>query len=228
MNEVKCPIPDSHDRFEQSHYHLSQMITHYHEPDLFRCYLNAFLPLFHSVTELLEKEIQKKVKGINWWDDHKKCITEDDLLNKFRLERNKIIHKRDIMLKSTATIGIFSDKKMKRAIEMDIPVHLSSVKLLEEHKDKIFKLFGGEDHSEPGEEAGIKRKWVVEKLGNEEVVSLCDSARSKMGTFMSESHEFCKFICEPPSEHEHEISMERVSVIVESDIDPNLPTKWGW
>jgi len=221
-----CPIPDSHDRFNESHYNIGQMLENYHNPDIFRFNLNSFLQSLRSVTFILQKELSKKENFDTWYSSQQEIMKQDDLLKKFVEGRNIVVKQKNLNFKSTADLGMFRYKKLKLAFGIKVPIDVDSPQLLDHYKDKIIGTFIDKEHSAIGEEVGIKRKWMVEELGDDEVVSLCDSAWSKIGVVISKAHEFCKFTYEPPPEHGHDI--EKASVMVESDIDPSLHKTWGW
>jgi hypothetical protein len=82
-----------------------------------------------------------------------------------------------------------------------------------------------EEHSALGEQIGVEREWIVADLGGEEIVTLCSRALEFMNTLVSEVHslygmELERLKVEPDA--------RRVKVILESDLDPTLPQKWGW
>ena len=67
---------------------------------------------------------------------------------------------------------------------------------------------------------------MVEELGEEEVVSLCDRAWSRIGNVVASAHKLAGAYFEPPPEETHDL--ETATVLLESDVDPSLLKKWGW
>jgi hypothetical protein len=41
-SETACPVPSAHDKANEAHYFLHEMMEHYHECDRFRYSLSAF------------------------------------------------------------------------------------------------------------------------------------------------------------------------------------------
>ena len=226
MLDDKCPIPSSHEQFIHTHYDISQMLTNYHKPDIFRYNFNAFLQSLRNVTFLLQNELKHKEGFDAWYEHQREFMKQDNLLKKILSVRNMVVKERDPIFTNTALFGLFRNKKLKLGFEIPIDINVYSSQIIEEHKDEIIGIYLDKEHSAIGEEVGIKRKWVVKELGTDEVVSLCDYAWSQIGIVISNAHKFCNSTCDPPSEHGHNI--ELASVLVESDIDPNLPEKWNW
>ena len=63
-------------------------------------------------------------------------------------------------------------------------------------------------------------------MGEGDVLSLCDLAWVTIGRVLSEAHEFMGFHSQVPPEHGHDPDM--CNVLLEMDVDPSLPEKWGW
>ena len=226
MRDDKCPIPIAHGRFVDAHYGITQMLDSYHKPDLFRYNLTTFLQSLRNVTFLLQSELKHKEGFDTWYKHQREFMSQDNCLKKILDVRNIVVKERDLTFTSTVIFGVFRNKKSKLTFETPVNVNVYSSQIIEECKDEIIGIYLDKEHSEIGEEVGIKRKWVVKELGTDEVVSLCDYAWSQIGIVISNAHKFCNSTCDPPSEHGHNI--ELASVLVESDIDPNLPKKWNW
>jgi len=221
-----CPIPDTHDKFNEAHYYLGQMLTNYHDPDRFRFSLNSFLQSLRNVTFALQKELTEKDGFSNWYKDEQTFMESDRLLKKFVEGRNIVVKQGNLRLNSSVEMGLFRDRKLKLGFNFSVPIFVHSAQLLEEYKDKIIGTFIDEEHSAIGEQMGVKRKWIANELGDAEVVELCDSAWARIGKVVSNAHKFCKSTFDPPKEHDHDIP--RASVLLESDVDSSLLEKWGW
>ena len=89
----------------------------------------------------------------------------------------------------------------------------------------VGNLFVGGKYEQVGEQAGVERTWVVAEIGDSEVITECLPALNYMFTLVEEAHRFCGT----------ESGLKIVSydlpsffVLLESDVDPTLPAKWGW
>ena len=102
--------------------------------------------------------------------------------------------------------------------------HFPSDYILENHAPKLEMV--DPEHSAIGEQYGVRRGWVAPELGEEDVLSLCDDAWARVGTIVSEAHRYTERYSEPPPEHGHK--PEHCNVLLEMDVNPDLPTKWGW
>ena len=65
-------------------------------------------------------------------------------------------------------------------MEIDVPVHFPSKYVLEHMTRRMGFL--DEAHSGVGEKYGVRRTWISEELGSDNVVTLCDEAWAKIGT----------------------------------------------
>ena len=52
-----CPVPNAHDKTNEAHYFLHQMMEHYHDCDRFRYSLSAYLQAARSITLMLQAEL---------------------------------------------------------------------------------------------------------------------------------------------------------------------------
>jgi hypothetical protein len=103
--------------------------------------------------------------------------------------------------------------------------------LLERFVHSFIGTFIDEEHSTIGEQFGIRRKWIVDDLtdSEEEIVSVCHRALSRISAVVASAHEFAGSSMEAmPEEGEHIHSADQVNVLLESDGDPTLVEKWGW
>lgn len=82
-----------------------------------------------------------------------------------------------------------------------------------------------EEHSQPWEQFGVYRTWVVEELGEPEVVGLCIQALNRVGAVIEEAHSFFGVGFESTVV---EVDMLRVQALLETDVDPSLIAKWDW
>lgn len=220
----ECPLAHSDDKFREAHYFIERMMIDYHEPDQFRFNLNAFLQALRSVTFVLQKDISHRDGFEEWYPERQERMRQDPLLRKFVDGRDIVVHEGNLAMNSKAEVGLFRGRKLKLAVEIAVPIHVPS-KHLVENMAPISK-FVDPDHSAIDEQYGVRREWVATELGDDNVVTLCDRAWVRIGEILSEAHEFAGWHSLPPIEHGH--TVEDCDVLLETDIDPSLPYKWGW
>ena len=151
-------------------------------------------------------------------------MREDPLLSRFVTGRNIVVKQQNLEMNSKAQIGLFRWRTLKLAFGMDVPTHIPSKHLVENVASKTD--FIDPDHADIGEQYGVRREWRAPELGDDNVITLCDLAWVEIGEVLSEAHEFAGWHSVAPIEHGHNV--EDCAVLLEMDLDPSLPQKWGW
>ena len=221
---TECPLAQTDDKFIEAHYFVSRMMDEYHDPMPFRYNLNAFLQALRNVTFVLQKEFSHRDSFREWYQERQKTMKDDPLLRKFVDGRNVVVKKRSLELNSKATTGVFRSRTLKLGLAGDVPTHLPSRHLIERMALKSGLI--DPDHFAIDEQYGVRREWYAPELGDGNVISLCDLAWVKIGRVLSEAHDFAGWHSMPPVEHGHKV--EDCAVLLEMDLDPSLPEKWGW
>lgn len=194
---------------------------------MFRWSLNAFLQANKSATELVSKELRSHKGFRGWWPAQQAVIDSDPLLMAFRKGRNLIVHQKSLEIRSSAIVGVFQYRRLKLAMRIDAPIWAHSEDILESVKQsKAFANLLSDEHPAIGEELGIQRSWKAVELGEEEILTNCDTAFMKIARIVSDAHKFCGFNYPISNEHFHDAT--KVSLLTESDADPTSPKKWGW
>lgn len=224
-----CPIPETHDKFNEAHYFLERMMNEYHNPQQFRWNLNAFLQALRSVTFYLQAEQAGSPDFKKWYSTQQAMMREDELLRTFLEGRNVVVHERSLVLTSRAEIGVFrleydGSHKHRMSIGMSVPAELPSSYILREMAPKL--KFLDEEHSSIGEEYGVVRYWASGELGEEEILTLCDRAWARIGRVVADGHSLLCASYEAPNEEAHR--PENCNLMTETDLDPSLMDKWGW
>ena len=127
-------------------------------------------------------------------------------------------------MNSSANIGVFRGRKLKRTIGTDVPPHMPSQHLLQNIAPELEWV--DVEHSAIGEQYGVRREWCSPELGDGNVITLCDLAWVKIGQILSDAHRFAGWHSVPPVEHGHKV--EDCATLLETDLDPDLFQKWGW
>ena len=223
--EHDCPVPATHQKYQEAEYFLVKLLEHYHDPWEFQFTLNAFIQAFRNITFMLQSEPNKPAGFEEWYVMKRTKMRENRLLRNFVEARNIIVKQSSLTSKSSAMSGLFRGYRMKLAIQHDLPVFMPTAEALERSKKLAIGFFLDEAHSAIGEQIGVERTWVVDEIGESEVVGLCIEGLNFMGHLIAEVHRLAGV----DAEHkELSVPMERVQILLETDIDPTLPEKWGW
>lgn len=221
----ECPIPATHHKYYEAEYFLTKVIDYYHQPWEFQFNLNGFIQAYRNVTFMLQSEPNKPAEFDDWYEMKRAEMKKNPLLCNFIKARNVVVKRSSLTTKSRAQSGLFRGYKMKLAIAHDLPVFMPTLEALGLAKEFAIGKILDEEHSAIGEQIGVERTWIVEEIGESEVVGLCIKATNFMGHLIAEAHQLAgvKF------EHQElSFPMERVQILLETDIDPDLPGKWGW
>jgi len=232
QNSWICPIPMSHDRFNEAHYFLHRMEQTYHEPRPFRYNLNAFVSAHRAVHEMLRVELEAKGE-IAWWRDRRREFADDDVLSRFAVGRNIVLHQRAILEGSQVGIGVFRGRTLKLAVMHDLQTDETSAALL---LRMVPRILGGagvldEEHSAVGEQLGVQRLYFVKDLSqDEDVLRASRRALARTSGAVAEAHNRFGGQHEPTLEDTvlDGASIESINVLLETDLDPTAPTRWGW
>lgn len=174
---------------------------------------------------MLQSESEKPHAFDEWYLEKRNEMKAYELLRRFVEARNLIVKQTSLTSRSKALSGLFRGRGLKLAIQHDIPVFLDTRSTLERAKQFAIGFFLDEEHSAIGEQIGVERTWIVEELGDSEITALCVEALNYMGHLVAEVH---KLYGMDARHDEIEFNMPSVQVLLESDVDPSLPDKWGW
>ena len=214
------------DKFDECNYFLAQMLREYHEPGTFRFNLNAFIQALRNVTFMLQSEEIKPPDFDAWYQQKQAEMREDNDLRCFVNARNLVVKQSMLEIRSICHMGLFRGRRLKMAMGSPVPPCVSSRDYLEKIKNFAYGRFIDEGHSALGEQIGVERIWLVQELGDGEVVDLCANALGKIGILIQEAyalfglHDFDPNVALPDT--------RRFRVLLETDVDPSLPEKWGW
>lgn len=217
-------IPDTHQKFKEAAYFLGKCADHYHVPLEFQFNLNAFIQALRNTTFMLQSE-PKKPEGFDAWYTSKQTeMKEIDLLRRFVQARNIVVKQSSLTARSTALMGVFRGRRYKLGIQRSVPLLAPSAWILERLKANV-GFFIDDEHSQPWEQFGVKRTWVVEELGEGEVLSLCLEALNHIGLVVTEAH---RLFGADVDSLEMKLDMVRTQTLLETDVDPSLISKWHW
>lgn len=225
--EHECPIVNTHDKFVETWWFLTRIAEYYHNEKLFRFYLNAFVQSLRNITFMLQNEKSSIPNFDEWYSKKQENMRSNPLLRNFVESRNYVVKQRMLKTKSKVEMGLFRGYKMKLVFphEFDDPF-INTIDIFSKFEDHFIDWFIGKEHGAIGEQFGVRRQWIVEDLGDEEVLSLCLKAYKEMEKIIYEAHiKINRLFISPTIEIG---ALEKVYVLLETDLDPTLTKKWGW
>ncbi|WP_147360325.1 hypothetical protein [Clavibacter lycopersici] len=227
-----CPLPTAEDRFAESEYLMSRLELEYHDPRVYRYNLNAVLSSMAALSEILQKEMEKKGDGDQWKELIKAPFTDDPWLSSITRARNVAIHQRAILSGSKVDIGLFRWRRHKMSMHADLPHDVPSSELLRRWtSSEAGQLFLDEEHSALGEEYGVWRRYHVAQISETEdtlthlrrgYIRNHDKLRTAHACYGINAPAFDDTLLLSPE------SLSNVTVLLESDVDQTLWRKWGW
>jgi hypothetical protein len=229
---ASVPLPAAADKLHEAMYFYTKMMETYHEPEIFRFNLNAFIQSQRSIEDILATEMSDKHVSHrrHWLKKARERLEANTLLGKFRNLRNFVVHQGMLRAKSRAFVGIFKYRKRKLGFAFEVDPFTDSRDLLR----NAVKTFAGnedhpliwidEDHLFIGEEYGVERTWVVDELGDNDVLDYCRESFEMTQCVTRQAVGFARGFM-----GSHDLpSGIRVGLLTESDVDPSLIEKWGW
>jgi hypothetical protein len=215
---VPCPLAETDDKYQESHYSLESMMRHYHDPEPFRWNLNAFLQALRSVTFFIQKTLARTADFEAFWATQQESMRADPLLRRFVEGRNVVVKQRK------AILGVFNYRCLRVGMSFDVPAHVPSRYLLEQHARALELI--GEMRDALWEEYGVERQWYAPELGEGEILVLCDDAWMRISRVRLAAHQFMSWHCAIPEAHHHR--PEKCNLLTETDVNPELAREWGW
>lgn len=231
MNRVEpfeegCPVPYAHEKCVEARYFLIQCLLSYHEPQPFIHNLNAFIQALRNITFMLQSQEGLPNTFPAWYETKRQEMRSLRPLRRFVDARNIVVKQSSLTAKSSVLCGLFRGRRMKLSMRSDIKPFTETEKLLQITAKFVGDFFLGGKHSIVGEQAGVERVWVVEELGEGEVLSNCIEALNYMLTLIEEAH---RLVGKTSGMELFGLQdMKEFTVMLETDADPTLFAKWGW
>lgn len=171
-------LVSTYDRLQEAHWNLHQIEMYYHEADLFRYSVNSFLRVLKEFPQILKMEMQNEPGFKTWFDEKNGMFSSDPLMNDFFKKRNCIVHRKMLIHKSKATLGISEGRGIKLGGGWPLnPLEnsdLGMIKYLRFIKAQEFDLFCILDEDEDSFPC-IIREWKIDSF-DEELIMLCETA----------------------------------------------------
>lgn len=117
------------------------------------------------------------------------------------------------------------------AFQLHVDHDRKSVEWLERIQKHTVGLFVDEERSAIGEQLGVRRTYIIPQLSAEEdVLRASRRAFARMTKMVNAAHNLFRQTADSLEDEQmlHPHDLEHIMVLLESDVDPNLPEKWGW
>lgn len=175
-------IASSLDRFQEAHFWIHMLERSYHDADPFRWHLNAFMKAIKEVPQILQMELQNEEGFSDWFRTHHQALKDDNLFGVLSKKRDIVVHKKMLVPKTRAALGITEGRDMK--LGLSFPVHPledsdAAMRRYLHHAAENGDFLGvliPDDDSLPC----VQRRWQLEDH-DEEVVELCSQTWLRVG-----------------------------------------------
>jgi hypothetical protein len=186
-----CPLPLAHDRLEEAHYFLHQMLETYHHPHTFRFNTNAFLHALKSVLDMLRIDLEKLGQN-EWRKSNTEPLKADPLFAAFSRGRDVVMHAGSLVQSSRVEVGLFRGDKLKSAFEFELSNDAPSHVLVAQVKKGKKPLFRA-DHSN-GLVLGVRRRYFEPRLSkDQDVITASSAALAKVARLVVAAHNLLGF-----------------------------------
>lgn len=230
LDKVTCPVPMTEDRLIECFHNIERLEHDYHNPRTFRFSLNALLASLSSVSAIAQKEIEQK-GDVNQWNVARKPFKSDPWLGAAKGARNITLHQKAIFNGSKVYMGLYRWRGLKLTLIQDIPSDIHSSEILERWcNSEMGRMMLDPGHAAIGEEYGVLREyWIKEISTEEDTLTAMRRALLRAHDLVVAAHDIYAVKLGHISDDRLEpADLDKVRVLLESDIDPTLPKKWGW
>lgn len=175
-------IEGAFDRFQEAHFWIHGLESHYHNAAQFRWHLNAFLKALKEVPQLLQMELQHQPGFPGWFRERRRQLSDDPLIAFLSQQRNIVVHRRMLIPNSQCKVGVTEHRGMKLGMGLNVDPREDSdhamhryLAVAAERGDFLGILIPDED-SIPC----VQRVWRLSGF-DEEVVEVCARAWLRTG-----------------------------------------------
>lgn len=120
LGDALTRIAASLDRFQEAHFWIHGLESHYHYAAQFRWHLNAFLKALKEVPQLLQMELQNEEGFPGWFRDQRSLLSNDPLIAHLSKQRDIIVHQRMLVPESRCRVGVTELRGMKLGIGLNV------------------------------------------------------------------------------------------------------------
>jgi hypothetical protein len=112
-SETACPVPSAHDKANEAHYFLHEMMDHYHKCDRFRYSLSAFVQASRNITFLLQSDLKSRSGFDAWYQPWQAKMKDNPDLQLLNSERVRVVHQESLVPASSMFFGAFENGRNK-------------------------------------------------------------------------------------------------------------------
>ena len=193
LDIMNCPhskLNASLDRLSECHWHIHQMETHYHTPDLFRYSFNSFLRAIKELPQIMTMELGKHEREL-YKSNLKpiiKALESDPLVSFIIKQRNFVVHQGMLSCLSTGTVGTTEGRGIKIGISFPVFPTETTIEAYQRFKlyckrNKSFRNLCGPDcDSWPI----IVRDWKIEDFPDINLLDLSINTWCLVGNTLSD------------------------------------------
>jgi hypothetical protein len=208
------------------------MESHYHEPMLFRFSVNAFLNALKSVLTMLTLDLER-ADFKDWRRARYKQLNSNSMFSAFSRGRDVVVHRGRLVENSRVEMGRFKYYKLAMAMRRDVQTDESSASLLRLMRQLDAEsdgLFIGSDRSLEWEQLGVRRLYFEPRLSDDlDVYTAAARAWLLVNELLADAHElFGVGHDADPIDAGDEHLVDRLALLLETDVDPDLAHQWGW
>lgn len=232
-SESGCPIPSAHDKLNEAHYFLHEMIDNYHECDKFRYSLSAFLQAARNVTFHLQSDAKHRDGFDDWYKPLQDGMRADTDLALLNSERVRVVHQSALVPASAMFFGAFENGRYKSGFS-GLPMNpmQDSVPALIEGRMLFDRGIGGSSflfdphRSCDCEEYGLTRTWSLPELPKDtDLVEFANRCLAAVAEVVSAAHTWCGATHNPVVTCDHASGDFRT--LRESMIFPEVMKAWN-
>ena len=177
-------LESSLDRFQEAHFWIHKLGEHYHFADPFRWHLNAFLKALNEIPQLLKMELQGGTGFKTWFRMQEEKLNADPLIHFLSKKRNMVVHRRMLLPRSAATVGLTEGRGIKIGCGTHIDPFEDSDRAIERYlqHDDFLSILMPDEESTPC----VHRIWKLEEF-DEELLELCILAWKLLGRTVTDT-----------------------------------------
>jgi hypothetical protein len=189
---MNCPhrkIEPTLDRWTEAHWNLHQIERNYHHPEPFRYSFNGFVRVIKEVSQILKMDLQNEADYQVVIKPLIDAMRQDTLLKKLATQRDFVVHRGMLELKSIGYAGTTRGKNLKMGLGFDVAPTESSdegflrfARGLKGHWELQQMLGLGDEDLRPC----IQREWRLEEFGDTDLLELAVEAWRKTGATISD------------------------------------------
>src|SRR4051812_9544385 len=87
-----CPVPSTHDKLQESHWFIHEMVRHYHDPSGFRYSLGGFIQAARNTTFMMQSELANAKWFRPWYAEKQGWMRGNADLAVLHKLRTRIVH----------------------------------------------------------------------------------------------------------------------------------------